>query len=68
MTDRYNKLVVVLDKDIRSDDAEPLMNAIRQMRGVLSVEGNVVTSSDHVATVRVKHELTQKVFEFIKAQ
>ena len=67
MTDRFNKLVVVLDKDLREDDAEPLMNAIRQMRGVLSVEGNVVTTGDHVATVRVKHELSQKVFEFIQS-
>lgn len=67
MTDRYNQLVVVLDKDLRSDDAEPLMNAIRQMRGVLSVEGNVVTGADHAATVRVKHELSQKVFDFIQS-
>jgi hypothetical protein len=68
MTDRYNKLVVVLDENLRDDDAEPLMNAIRQMKGVLSVEGNVVTPTDHVATVRVKHELAQKVLEFIRAQ
>jgi tripartite-type tricarboxylate transporter receptor subunit TctC len=67
MTDRYNQFVVVLDKDLRTDDAEPLMNAIRQMKGVLSVEGNVVTSSDHAAAVRVKHELSQKVFDFIQS-
>lgn len=65
MTDRYNQLVVVLDHDLRTDDAEPLTNAIRQMKGVLTVEGNVVTSSDHVATLRAKFELGQKIREFL---
>ena len=66
MTDRYNQLVVVLTEDLRADDAEPLMNAIRQMKGVLAVDGNVVTSSDHAATMRARHELGQKVREFLK--
>jgi hypothetical protein len=67
MTDRYNHLVVVLDKDLRTDDAEPLMNAIRQMKGVLSVDGNVVTGLDHAATARVKAELSKRVFDFIRS-
>ena len=29
MTDRYNALTVILEKDIRSDDAESLIAAIR---------------------------------------
>ena len=41
MTDRYNFLVVVLEENIRDDDAETILNAIRMVKGVLSVEGNV---------------------------
>ena len=41
MTDRYNALTVVMEKDMRDDDAEALIAAIRQLRGVLSVSGNV---------------------------
>lgn len=41
MTDRINAIVVVLEKDMREDDAEPILNAIRQMRGVLDVRTNI---------------------------
>ena len=39
MTDRYNALIVVLEGNVRDDDAEPLLAAIRQLCGVLSVSG-----------------------------
>lgn len=32
--DRYNCLVVTLEKDMRDDDAEWIINAIRMIRGV----------------------------------
>ena len=41
MTDRINAIVVILEKDMREDDAEPLLNAIRTMRGVLDVRTNI---------------------------
>lgn len=66
MTDRYNQLVVVLEEDVREDDAQALMNAIRMLRGVISVEGNVVASADYAATIRAKFELGLKVREFLK--
>jgi hypothetical protein len=65
MTDRFNTLTVVLEKDIRDDDAETLLTAIRQMRGVLSVEGNVSDTTAHMAEERAKHELGQKLWEVI---
>jgi hypothetical protein len=48
MTDRYNALTVVLEHDIRDDDAEAVANAIRQLRRVLSVSGNVADMGDHI--------------------
>ena len=38
MTDRVNTLTVVLERPIRDDDVQPIVDAIRQMRHVLSVE------------------------------
>lgn len=35
MTKRFHSLAVVLENDIRKDDAEALMAAISQLRGVL---------------------------------
>lgn len=45
MTDRVNALVVVLDKDIRTDDVESLIEAIKHFRGVLSVFNNIADAS-----------------------
>jgi len=63
MTDRYNTLTVVLERDIREDDAEGLLDAIRHMRGVLSVAGNVADSSEYMAVERARHELRMKLWE-----
>lgn len=65
MTDRYNALTVVLEKDIRNDDAEALLNAIRQLRGVLSVTGNVADLDSHMAQARARHELGEKLWRVL---
>ena len=51
MTDRFNALTVVLEKDIREDDAQALIAAIAQLRGVATVTGNVVDN----LTATVEH-------------
>lgn len=65
MSDRFNALTVVLDKDIRSEDAEPLMAAIRQLKGVLSVQGNVSSFETAVAEARVRRQLADALFDVI---
>lgn len=57
MTDRYHSLTVALDKDTRDDDAEALIAAIKQLRGVAGVEGNVVDTADFVHAVRTNNQL-----------
>lgn len=63
MTDRYNTLTVVLEHDIREDDAASLLNAIRQLRGVLSVTGNVADLNAHTAIERARGELIEKLWQ-----
>jgi hypothetical protein len=66
MTDSYNALTVVLERDIRWDDAETLILAIRQLRGVLAVHPNVSGGGDidgMVAEQRVRAELRQKLWD-----
>ena len=65
MTDRVHSLTVVLEHDIRVDDVEALTQAIRQLRGVLSVDGNVSDLSDHVAWERARHDLGQKLWKVL---
>ena len=65
MTDRYNTLTVVLEKDMRDDDAEALLAAIRQLRGVLGVSGNVADASAYMAEERAKRELGDKLWQVL---
>lgn len=62
MTDRYNALIVVLDRDIRSDDAQPIMNAIRQIKHVLSVDGHVSDINSVAAKEAVRADLTARLW------
>lgn len=65
MTDRYNTLTVVLEKDMRDDDAEVLLVAIRQLRGVLSVTGNVADPAAYTAEERARRELGEKLWQVL---
>jgi hypothetical protein len=65
MTDRYHSLTVVLEKDGRSDDLEHLMQAILQLRGVLSVTGDVADLDTHMAEHRARSEFRKKLLEVV---
>jgi len=65
MTDRFHSLTVVLERDIREDDAEMLLNALRMLRGVISVEGNIVDVDGYVAEERVRYELRDKLMSVL---
>ena len=65
MTDRYNTLTVVLEREIREDDAEKYIDAIRMIKGVLSVKGNVADYEEYMATERVRRELGEKIWEVL---
>lgn len=68
MTDRFQALTVVLEDDVRSDDAEALISAISQLRGVLNVTGNVADLGSHVAQIRARQELTQKLLAALRPE
>lgn len=62
MTDRVKGFYVTLKKDVRIDDVEPIMNAIEMISGVAKVTPSVTDAADHVARVRAKQELYEKIF------
>ncbi len=66
MTQRLTSFLVTLTADTRTDDAAPILDAIRLLRGVCSV---VPVEADHVsrcAEERAKYELQRKVLEVLK--
>lgn len=65
MSNRINTITVVLEKETREDDCERILEAIRMVRGVLSVEADVADSTDFMAIERARRELGQKMWEIL---
>ena len=66
MTDRIHALTVTLDADVREDDLEPIVNAIRQIRHVLSVDQHVSDIAQHSAKIRARTELQEKLWKVLR--
>lgn len=62
MTDSINAVVVVLDENVREDDMEPLLTALRQMRNVANVIPHTATFEDVMAVDRARIEFSRKVY------
>lgn len=65
MTDRYHTLTVALKSDMRSDDAQALIEAIGLFEGVLSVSGNVSNPDVWLGEQRARHELGQRLLRTV---
>jgi len=65
MTDRFHSLVVVLEQDIREDDAQNLIKAIKLLRGVADVSGAVADLASHTAEVRARTALGQQILDVL---
>lgn len=66
MTDRVNSFVVVLEKNMRDDDAQCIANAISHLRGVIEVTANVTNPTDYALKQQIVNELRSKIFEVLK--
>lgn len=66
MTDRLRGFVVTLDRDLREDDAEATLNAIRQVRGVIDVSPVVADYNSLMAYARVRGEVADRLIAFVR--
>lgn len=67
MTDRYFALTVTLERDTRDDDCEPIINAIRMVRGVADVTPHVADLQLHAAEDRAKRDLEARLLAALRA-
>ena len=65
MTDRLNALIVVLDKPIRTDDAEGIIGAISHIKGVASVDTHVADLDSYIAETNAYLDLRKKIGEIL---
>ena len=63
MTDRHAAYIVVLDKDIREDDAEATVQALSHIRGVAAVKAVTSTPEIQVAAVRERARLQELLWK-----
>jgi len=65
VTDRYMALTVVLERDMREDDAAGLITALRQLKGVADVRPVGPADDFGIMRMRVTNELRQSLFEWM---
>lgn len=61
MTDRHAGYVVTLAEDIREDDAEAVINALRMVKGVINVEPVVSSVELHIADSRADQRWQERI-------
>lgn len=66
MTDRVGTITLVLEKDMRIDDAEDLIKALYQIRGVIKVQPNVTDYNALMAYSRARTELQEKLWDVLR--
>ena len=66
MTDRLKGLVVMFDGDIREDDAESIINAIRMVKYVKAVEPLMANPGDWVTAEKTRKEIEDRVLAVLR--
>jgi len=62
MTDRIKGITVSLEQVVTTDEIEPILNAIRQLRGVADVDIVLEDTNDRMARIRqVRNEISGKM-------
>ena len=67
MTDRLKGVHVSFEEDIRVDDAETIINAIKMIKGVSDVKGNITNPDDWLAREYVKQEIKDKLLDLYRS-
>lgn len=65
MTDRLAGLTVTFAQDVREDDAEAIIDAIRMVKGVSGVAPLVADWHLHIATDRARTDLRKQLAEVL---
>lgn len=65
MTDRINALTLVLADDVRDDDIKPLVEAVKQLRGVIDVRLNVADTTALIAEARASQRWRDRLIALL---
>ena len=68
MTDRFKGFLVTLDKEIREDDAEAILTALKMIKGVFSVKPYINGAEDWMMYSKGVMDSRMEIFEFLKSE
>jgi hypothetical protein len=68
MTDRLKGVTVTFNADIRDDDAEYIINAIKMIKGVLDVTPSISTGDDYMNRIRIQSEMEKRIFDALRSK
>lgn len=63
MTDRHCGYIVTLEGEIREDDSERVIEAIKQLRGVIDVQPVVQDIGHLMAVQQARHQFRKKLWD-----
>ena len=66
MSARIYALTVALEQDVREDDVQPLIDAIKQMRGVADVNAHVSDIAFRTALIRARRTLADALWKVLE--
>jgi len=61
MTDRHSGYVIALAEDIREDDAEAVLTALRMVKGVMSVTPIISDGHADIVAMRVDRHWRERI-------
>jgi len=67
MTDRLKGAYIAFTQDIREDDAESIIQAIKMIKGVSAVETSVSNGEDWMNREHIRSELKERFWDFYKS-
>lgn len=65
MTDRLKGYIVILEENIREDDAQPITDALTMVKGVLKVTPLVSNVNGRIAEVRARQKLVDQLLHIL---
>jgi len=68
MTDRVKGFTVTLAEDVRIDDIEATMDAIRMIKGVVDVQPCITDSNDHINRMQILSRVRTKFIKFLNEE
>ena len=67
MSDRIKGLWVAFDKEIKDEDVEPLVDAIKMLKHVENVTTRKVQADDWMIRNKIKAEIREKILELFQS-